>query len=196
VEAKPDKDAKKEEKDEGKKEDDEEEEGGRRGRGSEEKPTVTPGLNRFLWDLRTEKAGTFEGLILWSGDPIQPVVVPGDYQVRFTAGPTHRRPLLSGCSPIPRAKATPEDLAARAASSSRCATSSTRPTMPSAASARCGRRSTRCASRLAGDDKTAPVRDAGKALNEKMTAVEEALYQTRTGASRIRSTTPYASMTS
>jgi hypothetical protein len=38
--------------------------------------------------------------------------------------------------------------------------------------------------RLAGDDKAAPVREAGKALNEKMTAVEEALYQTKNRSSQ------------
>ncbi len=43
------------------------------------------GLNRFAWDLRYPEASRFEGLILWGGGLQGPTVVPGRYQVRLTA---------------------------------------------------------------------------------------------------------------
>jgi hypothetical protein len=44
------------------------------------------GLNRFAWDLRYPDATRFKGLILWGGGLQGPSVVPGEYQVRLTAG--------------------------------------------------------------------------------------------------------------
>jgi photosystem II stability/assembly factor-like uncharacterized protein len=44
------------------------------------------GLNRFAWDLRYPEASRFKGMILWAGGVQGPVVVPGKYQVRLTAG--------------------------------------------------------------------------------------------------------------
>jgi len=180
----------KKEKDEGEKEkeDEDEEEGGRRGRGSDAKPTVTQGLNRFVWDLRTEKAGKFKGLILWSGDPVQPLVVPGDYQVRLTAA-LPDQPDAPQTAPLrvladPRSKATPEDLAAqsRFLVEVRDKLDQTHDAIRRIREVRAQVDEMR--KRLSGDDKTAPVRDAGKALNDKMTAVEEALYQTKNRSSQ------------
>jgi photosystem II stability/assembly factor-like uncharacterized protein len=173
------KDDKAEKKEEGDEGEEEEEGGGRRGRGSDAKPTVTKGLNRFVWDLRTEKAGKFKGLILWSGDPIQPLVVPGDYQVRLTAGEEAPQTAPLRVLADPRSKATPEDLAAqsRFLVEVRDKLDQTHDAIRRIREVRAQVDEMR--KRLAGDDKAAPVRDAGKALNDKMTAVEEALYQTR-----------------
>ncbi len=45
------------------------------------------GLTRFAWDLRYPGATVFPGMILWSANAGQgPVAVPGNYQVRLTAG--------------------------------------------------------------------------------------------------------------
>lgn len=47
-------------------------------------PTVTPGVNRFTWDLRHPGATTFPNLIMWAAGPNGPRLIPGDYQVRLT----------------------------------------------------------------------------------------------------------------
>ena len=52
------------------------------------------GLNHFQWDLRYPGAKGFTGMILWSGSTQGPVAVPGEYQVRLTAnGKTATAPL-------------------------------------------------------------------------------------------------------
>ena len=56
----------------------------RRGGG---RPTGATGLNRFSWDLRYPGSTVFDCMILWGGSAEQgPVVPPGRYQVRVTAG--------------------------------------------------------------------------------------------------------------
>jgi photosystem II stability/assembly factor-like uncharacterized protein len=58
-------------------------------------PTTRAGLNRFTWDLRYPGATMFPGAIFWSGNPANgPIAVPGRYQVRVTAnGRTETVPL-------------------------------------------------------------------------------------------------------
>ncbi|MGQ0813742.1 MAG: VPS10 domain-containing protein [Gemmatimonadota bacterium] len=43
------------------------------------------GTNRFTWDMRSEPAVRFPGMILWAGGTNGPRVLPGTYQVRLTA---------------------------------------------------------------------------------------------------------------
>ena len=47
---------------------------------------VVAGWNRFRWDLRTDPATTFPGMILWGVRTMAPVVPPGTYSARLTAG--------------------------------------------------------------------------------------------------------------
>ena len=60
------------------------------GRGREErdasKVPAKAGLNRFAWDLRHPDASRFKGMILWAGGVRGPVAVPGSYQVRLSVG--------------------------------------------------------------------------------------------------------------
>jgi hypothetical protein len=44
-------------------------------------------MNRFSWNLRHAGSTVFPGMIIWSGNPANgPMAVPGRYQVRVTAG--------------------------------------------------------------------------------------------------------------
>jgi hypothetical protein len=53
------------------------------------------GLNRLTWDLRSQGAVTFPGMILWGAGTNGPVVPPGRYTVRLTAdGRTLSAPLV------------------------------------------------------------------------------------------------------
>ncbi len=61
-------------------------EGEPRDRWSGQSLAVEAGWNRFRWDLRTDPAATFPGMILWGVRTMAPVVPPGRYAVRLTAG--------------------------------------------------------------------------------------------------------------
>ncbi|MGE3615268.1 MAG: WD40/YVTN/BNR-like repeat-containing protein, partial [Gemmatimonadales bacterium] len=58
--------------------------GGFRGGGAAFLPNAA-GVNRMSWDLRTEGATTFPGMILWGARTVGPVVPPGRYTVRLVA---------------------------------------------------------------------------------------------------------------
>ena len=50
-------------------------------------PTTAAGLNRYEWDLRYPGSTYFKGLIMWGARPTSgPLALPGQYQVRLTAG--------------------------------------------------------------------------------------------------------------
>jgi photosystem II stability/assembly factor-like uncharacterized protein len=56
------------------------------GGGGEAKVTKEAGMNRFVWDMRYPGASKVKGAVLWGGELRGPVVVPGTYQVRLTVG--------------------------------------------------------------------------------------------------------------
>jgi hypothetical protein len=62
--------------------------GGRRrfGGGGRTSPSGKAGARTFMWDLRYPGFVDFEGMIFWSGSNQGPVVLPGTYTVRLTAG--------------------------------------------------------------------------------------------------------------
>jgi len=133
-------------------------------------------------------------MILWSGDPAGPMAVPGDYQVRLTVGAeTATAPLR--VLPDPRSHATPADLAAQ-----QSFLLAVRDKLDATHDAIRRIRETReqletLRKRLAPptdqkadqkadnadktDAQTAAVREAAKTLAAKLTAIEEALYQTK-----------------
>jgi len=43
-----------------------------------------PGMNKFAWNMRYPDAERFDGMILWSGSMNGPTAVPGTYKVRLT----------------------------------------------------------------------------------------------------------------
>ena len=61
-------------------------EGEERDRWSGPALTVGTGLQRVRWDLRTDPAATFPGMILWGVRTMAPRVPPGRYGVRLTMG--------------------------------------------------------------------------------------------------------------
>jgi hypothetical protein len=44
------------------------------------------GLNRFVWDMRSEAPARVPGAVSWGGRPTGPLVAPGTYQIKLTAG--------------------------------------------------------------------------------------------------------------
>ena len=136
------------------------------------------GLNRFVWDLRYPHASRFEGMILWGGETDGPAgragPLPGAAErrrddphpaVRAAQGPAarhHRRGLREAVRPAPqiRDKLTETHDAHRAAAGGARADEG---------GGRAGR----------GARGRKAVAEAAGALATKLTAVEEALYQTK-----------------
>jgi photosystem II stability/assembly factor-like uncharacterized protein len=144
----------------------------------EEKLPTEAGLHRFVWDMTWPKWKKFPGMILWSGEPFGPLAVPGTYQVRLTAaGQTLTRSFE--IRKDPRSAATQADLEAQlqfllAAGDKLSETHDAvrRIREAHAQLAELGKR-------LRKDEEHKVVADAAKELDKKLTAVEEALYQTK-----------------
>jgi photosystem II stability/assembly factor-like uncharacterized protein len=146
------------------------------------KAPMEAGLNRFNWDLLYPAGKTFPGLILWSGDPIQPAVVPGDYQVRLTVGGTTRTAPLQVVKD-PRSSATLADMQAQHdfLLSIRAKLDETHDAIRRIRDVRTQLDDVkkRLDDMKAAEGDHDKVLDAAKALNDRMTKVEEALYQTK-----------------
>jgi photosystem II stability/assembly factor-like uncharacterized protein len=59
--------------------------GGGFGRGAVQPVPRKEGINHFMWDLRYSGPKTFNGMIFWGAQTNGPMAVPGAYQVRLTA---------------------------------------------------------------------------------------------------------------
>jgi hypothetical protein len=140
------------------------------------------GGNRFAWDLSYPPAERFPKLILWNGDLAGPTALPGSYQARLTVG-------LPGGAwsatvpfeivPDPRSSTTAADLKAQFEF-----LVGVRDKLSQVHREIRRLREVRgqiegLTERLGKGDDTRALRDAGKALSDRLTAVEEALYQTK-----------------
>jgi photosystem II stability/assembly factor-like uncharacterized protein len=143
-------------------------------------PDSVPGFNRYAWDLRYPEAKKFEGLVLWGGGTDGPRVPAGTYTARLTVGEeTTTVPLQ--LKQDPRSSASQADLDAqfqfllganRKLSEIHEQIERIREVRTQLTDLR---------KRVAKDS---PIVEAAKALDKKMTAVEEALYQTKNRSSQ------------
>ena len=147
-------------------------------------PDSHPGFNRYAWNLRYPDAKKFEGLILWGGGTDGPRVVPGTYTVRLTVG--EDAPLTTQAVLVqdPRTPASQADLVAqfdfllsanRKLSEIHEQIEKIRKTRTQLDALR---------KRIGKDEKGKAIVDAAKELDKKMTAIEEALYQTKNRSSQ------------
>jgi hypothetical protein len=152
---------------------------------------VAAGMNRFVWNLRYPDASRFPGLIFWGGGTQGPVAPPGRYKARLTVGgwsETREFVVVKD----PRVTATEADLQQQfelllrirdrvtaANDAVRRIREVREQVTASAARAR----------RLPGDGGRT-IRQASDSLTARLTAVEEAIYQTKNRSSRTRSITP------
>jgi hypothetical protein len=141
------------------------------------------GLNTYSWDLRYPEASKFKGLILWAGQTAGPRVVPGRYELRLTAaGQTQSQPLE--VRKDPRLATSEGDYAKQQELLLRIRDELT------AAHDAIGRlrdvrdQAKTAAERAKGGPSENAVREASEALAKKLTAVEEALYQTKNRSSQ------------
>jgi len=139
---------------------------------------VKAGLNRFVWDLRHADASTFEGLIMWAGRVEGPKVVPGTYQARLNVGGeslTQRFEILKDS----RLEVTQEELQAQLDLLLKIRNELTQ---AHDAIVRLRAVQDQIGSTLERSSQTPDadaIAAAAEALTQKLTAVEEALYQTK-----------------
>ncbi|HKW67595.1 MAG TPA: hypothetical protein VJP04_09940, partial [Terriglobales bacterium] len=143
--------------------------------GQEHKPgklTTDAGLNRFVWDQRYEGAAKVAHAPIWGGDTRGPEALPGHYQARLTVlGKSYTAPLE--IKPDPRLKVTQEDLQKQfdLLMKIRDKLSDLDNTINQIRDLRS--QITDINKRLKDDPRQKTIADAGKALDKKMTTVEE-----------------------
>jgi photosystem II stability/assembly factor-like uncharacterized protein len=136
------------------------------------------GLNRFVWDLRYEGATKVPHAPLWGGSTDGPEALPGKYQARLTVlGKSYTAPLE--ILPDPRLKVTQEDLTKQFDLLLKIRDKVTE-TDDAIIQIRDLREQIKAVDkRMKNDPHAKALADAGKALDKKMTEVEEALIQTK-----------------
>ncbi len=147
----------------------------------DKEPTVPaePGFNQFAWDLRYPKARKFDGLVLWdTGGLDGPRVVPGRYQARLTVG-KETATVPFDLRPDPRVQVTQADLE-RQFEFLQAAREELTKAHAAIGRIRAAHTQLEDLEKRLGDaaDKK-PLVDAAKDLDKKLTAIEEALYQTK-----------------
>jgi len=154
--------------------------------GGEENPFRAPppapvpaeaGMNHYVWNLRYPDATTFPGLIMWAGDVTGPRVAPGTYTARLTVDGKSQTQTFA-VKTDPRLATSPEDYASQLslALQLRDKLSQTNQAVIRIRAVR--RQLDQYTSR---EDKR--VADAAKSLADKLTAIEQDLYQTKNRAS-------------
>lgn len=144
--------------------------------------TAHAGLNRHIWDLNYPGMERFDGMILWSDMKTGPRAVPGAYRARLQVGDTEQTVDFE-VIPDPRSSATPEDYAAQFAfvMEARDLLSRTHREVGRIRSLREQLTGVQARLEAGGDDAAEPsalLADI-RELQTDITAIEEALYQTK-----------------
>ena len=149
-----------------------------RGGGGGDSLPADAGLNRFAWDLRYEGATKVPKAPLWGGSTEGPEALPGTYRVRLTVlGKAYTAPLEIKADP--RLKASQDDLAKQFDLLIKIRDKVTETDEAIIQIRDVRDQITAENKRLKGDPREKVIADAGKALDKKMTEVEEALIQTK-----------------
>lgn len=150
-----------------------------RGGGQKDKLTdVVNGHNRFVWDLRAPDAKRFPGMVLWAGGTTGPRVLPGTYQAKLTVG-DQSMTVPFEVRQDPRTKASAADLKSQFdfVTATLSKLSEVNQQITKIRDVR--KQLTDVKKRVGTAKESKPVVDAANDLDKKMTAVEEALYQTK-----------------
>jgi photosystem II stability/assembly factor-like uncharacterized protein len=136
------------------------------------------GLNRFVWDLRYEGATKVPKAPLWGGSTDGPEALPGTYQVRLTVlGQSYTAPLEIKADE--RLKVSQEELAKQFDLLLKIRDKVTETDDAIIQMRNLRDQIAAINTRLKSDPRAKVIADAGKALDAKMTVVEEALIQTK-----------------
>ncbi|MCG8605489.1 glycosyl hydrolase, partial [bacterium] len=140
--------------------------------------SIKEGMNRFVWNMRYADAESFKGLIMWAGSVTGPKAAPGNYQARLVVG------VDSTTVPFeilkdPRSSSSGEDLKEQFnfLIAIRDKLSETHTSIKQIRDIKSQVKD--ITSRLKGYEAEDQIKEAGKALTKKVTAIETALYQTK-----------------
>lgn len=151
--------------------------------GADAKLPARAGLNRFAWNFRTPDASRFPGLIMWGGSTSGPEAVPGTYQAKFTAA-GHTETVPFEIQADPRLDITQAGYQERFDLLMKIS-KKVGETHDAVARIRDIRDQVKTvAERSKSATKDTTIAAAAKALQEKLTKVEEALYQTKNQSSQ------------
>jgi len=153
----------------------EEEGGGRRGGDSDKLTGIANGHNRVAWNLRMPEAKRFPGMVLWAGGTQGPRVLPGTYTAKLTVGDQSQTAPFE-VKQDPRATASAADLKAQFDFVMSVHDKLTEMNQQ-IIKIRDVRKQLTDIKKRAADNKD--IVKAANDLDKKMTAVEEALYQTK-----------------
>ena len=144
--------------------------------------STEPGLNRHIWDLKYPGMERFDGLILWSDMKTGPTAVPGSYRATLSVGGDTQEVAFEVVAD-PRSTATPESYAAQFAfvSEARDLLTRTHREIKRIRGLRTQLNAVKSRLMEDGDSAESPSALMAEilAIDETMTAVEEALYQTK-----------------
>lgn len=134
------------------------------------------GMNTFRWNLRYEDAESFDGLIMWSGSVRGPQAAPGQYRARLVVGADSMETTFA-LQKDPRSTATEADLRAKFdfLIGIRDKLTETHAAIKQIRAVRSQIKSV--AGRL--DDEHEAIKSSAQELVDKITAIEETLYQTK-----------------
>jgi len=134
------------------------------------------GLSRFVWDMRSEAPARVPGAVSWGGRPTGPLVAPGTYQIKMTAG-GKTSTATAEIQKDPRVATTQGDLEKRNELAMRI-----RDRVSAGSEAVNQIRSVRgqleaLKKRLGAEAGAKPVLEAAEALKKKLDAIEEKIVQ-------------------
>ncbi|MDX5419956.1 MAG: glycosyl hydrolase, partial [Hymenobacteraceae bacterium] len=143
-----------------------------------DKLEVKEGLNRFVWDMRYPEASRFDGIILWGGGMQGPKAIPGNYKAKLTVNKESQETDFT-VLPDPRTKATPDDRTAQFTFllEVRDKLTETHDAIKDIRTMRAQLNTLK--GNLKGQESYKDVVESATAIDKKITAIEEALYQTK-----------------
>jgi photosystem II stability/assembly factor-like uncharacterized protein len=152
--------------------------GGGGGRFGEPSVSTEIGINRFVWNYRLPNATNLPGLILWGGSIAGPRVVPGNYQVRLSVDGKAIGTESFAIKADPRLTYTQDDFQKQFDLMSKI-NRELSATHDAILEIRDVRKQLDDISGRIKDPSQKELVDQAKAINAKLTAVEEALIQTK-----------------
>ncbi|MGH9838316.1 MAG: glycosyl hydrolase, partial [Blastocatellia bacterium] len=159
------------------------EEGAFFGGGAPARVAAEKGLNRFTWDYRHPDVTRFPGLIMWAGSTSGPKAVPGAYQVKLSVDGKSLTETFE-VRKDPRVATTQEEFQKQfdLLLKIRDKLTETHTAITEIRDVR--KQIDDYAKRVGGQQGMQPVVDSAKSLNEKLTAIEQELYQTKNQSSQ------------
>ncbi|HEY2090543.1 MAG TPA: glycosyl hydrolase [Thermoanaerobaculia bacterium] len=139
---------------------------------------VVSGHNRFAWDLRMPDAKKFPGMVFWAGSGTGMKVLPGTYTVKLTVGDQSMTAPFQ-VKEDPRTSASAADMKAQYdfVTSTLAKLSEVNGQIIKIRDVR--KQLADVKKRVGSAKENKPIVDAANDIDKKMTAIEEALYQTK-----------------